>query len=189
MSVVFSLQAGVTTESEERSVQVTSAIPSEPVAHTLVTPHTTGVLVTPSMPSETVGVPINPDVLQGYRTVPQQAINASALHQFSAFPHEMPEGTTVSFIPQPGMAVGDSGHVDPDQVALGTAYMTAQLGPMRGEADQTGLEHGYQQHVTIPLTATAPMCMPTPMGLAQGGTSAMPTHIHPGEHISLGVCE
>ncbi|XP_045110658.1 uncharacterized protein LOC123504278 [Portunus trituberculatus] len=164
---------------EERPDLVTSAISSEAVAHTLVTPHTTGVLVTPTMPLEAVGVPITSEVFRGYHAVPQQAINTTALHQLSAFPPEMPEGTTVSFIPQPSMAVGEAGHMDPHQVALGTAYMTAQLGQVRGEVDQVVGEGSQTSMEHIPLTGSAPMCVPTPMSLTQGATQTMTSDMHP----------
>lgn len=170
---------------EERPDLVTPAVISEAITSTLVTPSTAGVLVNQSVPLEAVGVPIGSDMFQDYRAVPQEAINTSTLHQFSAFP---PEGTTVSFIPQPRMTVGEGGQVDPDQVALGTAYMTAQLGQVGSEAGQVvvegsqpGMEHSYQEHVTFPLAGSAPMCVPTPMGLAHGGTPAMPSDMHPGE--------
>lgn len=183
MSVVYSLQGGVSMGAEERPDLVTSAISSEAVAHTLVTPHTTGVLVTPTVPLEAVGVPITSEVFQGYHTVPQQAINTTALHQLSAFPQEMPEGTTVSFIPQPGMAVGEGGHMDPHQMALGTAYMTAQLGQVRGEADHVVGEGSQASMEHIPLTGAAPMCVPTPVRLTQAGTPAMTTDMHPGKFL------
>ena len=181
VSVVSSLQGGLSMGVEERPDLVTSAISNEAVTHTLMTPHTAGVLVTPTVPLEAVGVPMSSEVFQGYHAVPQQAINTTALHQLSAFPPEMPEGTTVSFIPQPSMAVGEGGQMDPHQMALGTAYMTAQLGQVRGEADQVMGEGSQTSMEHIPLTGPAPMCVPTPMGLTQGGTPAMTSDMHPGE--------
>lgn len=170
---------------EERPDLLAPALGSEGITDTA------GVLVTPSMPQEAVGVgvPISSDVFQGYHTVPQQAINPSALQQFSTFPLEMPEGTTVSFIPHPSVAMGEASQVDHDHMALGTAYM-AHLGQVRGdggqvlvESGQPGMEHDYQSHVTIPLAGSAPMCMTTPMGLTTGGTQAMPADMPPGETL------
>lgn len=182
-----SLQGGVPVGGEERPDLLPPSVGGEGIPHTLVTPNTTGVLVTPTVPLEAVGVgvPISSDMFQGYRAVPPQTINPPALHQFSAFPQEMPEGTTVSFIPQAGMTVGDTGQADPDPMALGTAYMVGQMrsdgGQVLVEGSQPGMEHGYQEHVTIPLAGSTPMCMTTPMGLTHGGAQAVSTDMPPGE--------
>lgn len=179
-----SLQGSVSVGGEERPEQLPQVMAGRDMTHT------TGVLVTPSVPLEPVseGVPISGEVFQGYRVVPQQAINPPGLHQF-AFPQEMPEGTTVSIIPQPGMPMGEAGQMDPNHMALGTAYM-AHLGQVRGdggqvlmEGGQPVMEHGYQD-VTIPLAGSAPMCMTTPIGLAHGATQPMPTDMPPGEFLS-----
>lgn len=179
-----SLQGSVSAGGEERLDQLPPAMGGRDMTHA------TGVLVTPSMPLEAVseGVPISGDMFQGYRVLPQQAINPPGLHQF-AFPQDMPEGTTVSIIPQPGMAMGEAGQMDPSHMALGTAYV-AHLGQVRGdggqmlvEGGQPVMDHGYQD-VTIPLAGSAPMCMTTPMGLAHGATQAMPTDMPPGESLS-----
>lgn len=178
------LQGSVSVGGEERLEQLPPAMGGRDMTHA------TGVLVTPSVPLGAVseGVPISSDVFQGYHMVPQQAINPPGLHQF-AFPQEMPEGATVSIIPQPGVAMGEGGQMDPNHMALGTAYV-AHLGQVRGdggqvlvEGGQPVMEHRYQD-VTIPLDGSAPMCMTTPMDLAHGAAQAMPTDMPPGESLS-----
>lgn len=174
-----SLQGSVTVGGEERPEQLPPALGGRDVTHTA------GVLVGPSVPLEAVaeGVPISSDVFQGYRVVPQQAISQPALHQF-AFQQEMPEGTTVSIIPQPAVPMGEAGQMDPNHMALGTAYM-AHLGQVRSDGGQVLMEGGQPtyQDVTIPLAGSAPMCMTTPMGLAHGATQAMPTDMPAGEAL------
>lgn len=175
----------------EEHPEVPAPAASEAITHTLVTqpPHMGGVLMAPTVPlgAVGVGVPISSSVFQGYHTMPQQAINPPALHQFSAFPPEMPEGTTVSFIPQPTVPMGEAGQVDPNQVALGATYMT-HLTQVQGDGSQVlvqsgqpGMEHGYQEHPANPLAGSAPICMTTPMGLAQEDTQTIPTDMTPGE--------